>query len=241
MINLLLLVLALFVQGGELRHVTANHAMVYYSSRTTASTAENYLSVVDQLCSDNSKKFKIESTGWFKVRLCAGPYEFSNLTGLDSVFSPIWRDGYLYVIAHGDLADPAYRAALEAGVIHGILECLRPNGAPQWLIYSAAVYESSEFKDCTAPPVVNVSYFSDLEEKIQSASTPAELTDLCFYLGTTGKFFDLKFGVGSMLMLVQEFQRETNFNEASNKLFHVGREQLENDWREFLASEAGAK
>ena len=76
---------------------------------------------------------------------------------------------------------------------------------------------------------------------IQSATTLSELSDLCFYLGATGEFFDSKFGAGSMVRLVGEFHRETNFADAVEKLFQVDRGQLESDWRDFILKESNSK
>lgn len=241
MINLLLLFAILSVQEGSVGFVSGDHVTVYYPSTADGSIARSYLSILEQMYASDSDMFKIGTSEKLRVRLCRDSYQFSDLTASDSIFSPLWKEGTLYVIIHAGLSDPTYRSALEAGVIHGILSRIHPNGAPLWLIYSAAVYESGAYKDCTAPPIANVQYFADLDEKIQSASTPSELTDLCFYLGNTGKFFDLTFGVGSLLNLVQEFQHETAFNVAVKKLFHVERAQLESDWREFLGREAEGK
>ncbi len=241
MINLLLFFAILFVQDGSAGYVSGDHVTVYYPTTTDKSVVNNYLSVFEQMYTDDSDMFKIGEGVRLKVRLCRDSYQFSDLTGADSIFSPLWKEGTLYVISHAELSDPKYRSTLEAGVIRGILSRIRSNGTPRWLIYSIATYESGEYEDCTAPPVSNVQYFADLDEKIQSASTLSELTDLCFYLGSTGKFFDITFGVGALANLVQEFQHETTFNAAVEKLFHIGRAQLENDWREFLAKRSTEK
>jgi hypothetical protein len=238
MINLFLLFVAL---QSPVRHVSGTNTTVYYSANMDTSIAKSYLSVIDQMCLDDTARFKISFEEELKVRLCHDPYEFSNLTGLDSIFSPVWKDGTLYIAGQGDMDDSSYRSILEAGVIRALLDRFRQNGAPWWLVNSAAVYESGEYRNCTSPSIENVDYFSDLDEKIQTASSPAELTDLCFYLGMTGKFFDFNFGPGSLLELVREFQHETNFNEAVKTLFHVGRGQLESDWHDFIVTETEAK
>ncbi|MFZ1082776.1 MAG: hypothetical protein WAO19_12735 [Candidatus Kryptoniota bacterium] len=238
MLNLFLLFIAL---QSPLRHISGINATVYYSASMNTSIAKSYLPVIDQMCLDDTARFKIGFEDGLKVRLCQDAYEFSNLTGMDSIFSPLWKDGTLYIAGQGDLDDSSYRSILEAGVIRALLNRLHQNGAPWWLVNAAAAYESGEYKNCFSPSIENVDYFSDLDEKIQTASSPAELNDLCFYLGATGKFFELNFGAGSFLELVREFQRETNINEAVKALFHVERGQLESDWHNFIAKEAETK
>jgi hypothetical protein len=170
------------------------------------------------------------------VRLCHDKYDFSELTGADSLFSPLWKDRTLYIIAIDDIDQPGYRTKLETGVIQGVLDGMRYNGAPAWLVYSVAVYESGEYKGLTPPPFENVKYFSDLEEKMQSASSATDLSDLLFYLGNTGKFLDMKFGVGSLMRLMHEFNRETSLDAAVNDAFHISVSELERDWHQYLLS-----
>jgi hypothetical protein len=238
MINSLLVFAALQL---PLYHVSTANVTVYYPTNMGESIAKNYLSAIDQIYLADTTKFKISSEMELRVRLCSYAYEFFDLTGSDSIFSPLWKDGTLYVLNRGDLNDPDYRSALEAGAIRALLSKLRQNGAPWWLINSAAVYESGENKNCMSPPIENVEYFADLDERIQNASSSTELSSLCFYLGETGKFFDLRFGVGALLQLVREFQHETNIGDAVKKLFNVDRAQLESDWRDFLKKEAESK
>ena len=215
-------------------NVTGTNATVYYPSSVDESTARIYLEVINRMYLDDTTRFRISLKEELKVRLCHDVYEFSNLTGADSVFSPLWKDGTLYALIQGDLSDSSYRSVLEAGVVRSLLSQLHQNGAPWWLINSAAAYESGEYKSCTSPGIINVAHFSDLDEKIQTASTSTELADLCFYLGMTGRFFDLRFGSGSMMQLVHEFQHETNVSEAVKAVFHVDLTKVENDWQDFL-------
>ena len=235
MINLLLLLTVLQM---PLRHVSSTHVAVTYSQDVMSSAAKDYLSVLDRMYVNDSGRFQIGAEGKLRVRLCGDVYQFSDLTGLDSVFSPAWKDGTLYVIVRKDLADPSYRSKLEFGVIREILNQTHSNGAPWWLIYAAAFYESEEYKECTAPPFVSVRYFADLDERIQGVSSLTDLNELCFYLGNTGKFFDLKFGVGALVRLLQEFQHETTLNAAVKKLFHIDHAQLEQSWHDFLLNAA---
>jgi len=238
MINLLLLLTALQL---PMSHISSAIVTVYYPTNMDDSVAKSYFYVINQLLVDDTTKFKIGDEKELKIRLCRDAYEFSDLTGFDSVFSPLWKDGTLYILGRGDLNDPDYRSILEAGVIRALLSKLRQNGAPWWLINSAAVYESGEYKNCLSPPIENVEYFADLDERIQSASSQTELSNLCFYLGETGKFFDLRFGVGALLQLVQEFRQETDLGGAVKKLFNVDRADLESDWRDFLKKEANSR
>lgn len=202
MINLLLLFAVL---QSPLHHVSGANVTIYYPVNINASTAGSYLSAIERMCLDERGKFKIRSGGKLKVRLCRDAYEFLNLTGVDSLFSPVWKindptkeNGVLYIAVQGDLSDSSYRSILEAGVIRALLDRLLQNGAPRWLVNSAAVYESGEYKSCTSPSIEYIDYFSDLNEKIQTAASPTELTDLCFYFGSTGRFFDLRFGAGAL-------------------------------------------
>lgn len=229
------LLLLLFMFQMPVHYVSDSHLVVYHPPNVGVSTARAYLSVLSRIYSEESEKFGMEARGKLRVRLCRDAYDFSDLTGVDSTASPLWKDGELYIIARTKPGDSAFRPALTAGVIHGILRHLRANGAPRWLIYSAAVYESGEYKECTAPPIESVRYFSDLDEKIQEVFSGGNSADLCFYLGNTGKFFDLKFGVGSFRKLVREFRKETSFDAAVQRLFHVERGKLESDWRDFMA------
>ncbi|MCL5035107.1 MAG: hypothetical protein M1395_08410 [Bacteroidetes bacterium] len=229
----LFLLFALFQM--PVHYVSDAHLVVYHPASIDTTTAHDYLTLLSGMYSADADKFGLETVGRLGVRLCRSAYDFSNLTGADSSLSPLWRNKELYVIARGSPDDPEFRAALEAGILHGILDQLRINGAPRWLIYAAAVYESGEYEEYTAPPVESVKYFSDLDEKIQEANTPDNLADLYFYLGNTGKFFDLKFGVGAFVKLVKEFRRETSFDAAVKNLFHMTGSQVEREWREFLA------
>lgn len=238
MINLLLLFAALQM---PVRHVSSTNVTVYYLANMDDNVAKKYLSTIDRLYLDNTSKFKVNSNQELKVRLCRKAYEFSDLTGADSIFSPLWKNGTLYVLNQGEPGDPNYRCVLEAGVIRALLDRFRQNGAPLWLINSVAIYESGEYENCSSPPVENVDYFNDLNEKIQGATSPTDISNLCSYLGATGKFFDLRFGAGSAIKLVQEFQHETSFDEAITKLFRMDRNQLESEWRDFLVKEANSK
>ncbi len=223
------------------RHVSSANITVYYLANVDDNIAKKYLSAIDQIYAGDTSKFKINFNKELKVRLCRKAYEFSDLTGADSIFSPLWKGGTLYILNQGDPDDSIYRCVLEAGVMRALLDRLRQNGAPLWLINSVAIYESGEYENCPSPPVENVDYFNDLNEKIQGASSPDEISNLCFYLGATGKFFDLRFGVGASIRLLQEFQREMNFDDAIEKLFHVDRNQLESEWHDFLLKEANSK
>ncbi len=245
MINLLLLFVAFQLPS---RHVSSADVTVYYPTNMDMAVAESYLSAIQQIYLDDTTKFKISREKELRVRLCRDALEFVSLTGTSSAFSPLWKvegselgNGTLYIINQGDPDDEAYKSALEAEVIRALLDRLRENGAPWWVLYSAAVYESGKYKYCVSPPVANVAYFSDLEERIQNSRSRTELNDLCFYLGATGEFFDSKFGAGALLQLVQEFQHETNFDAAIEELFQVKREELESDWHDFLVAETGGK
>lgn len=231
------LLLLLFMFQVPVHYVSDANVIVYHPLNVRVSTARAYLSVLSKIYSDESEKLEVEARGKLRVRLCRNAYDFSDVTGMDSTLSPLWMNDKLYVIASRNLDDPGFRSALTAGVIHGMLEHIRSNGAPRWLIYAAAVYESGEYKECTAPPIESVRYFSDLNEKIQEISSGGSNADLCFCLGNTGKFFDIKFGAGSFLKLVREFRRETDFDAAVLKLFHVNRERLEREWRDFITEQ----
>jgi hypothetical protein len=245
MINLLLLFVAFQL---TLHHVSSADVTVYYPANTNTVVAQSYLSAIEQMYLDDTTRFKISREKELRVRLCRDALEFSSLTGMNSFFSPLWKvegsengNGTLYIMSQGDLDDEGYKAALEAEVIRALLDRLRQNGAPWWLLNSAAIYESGNYKNCVSPPAANVTYFSDLEERIQSPRSRTELNDLCFYLGATGKFFDSKFGAGTLLQLVQEFRYETNFDDAVEKLLQVKREELESDWHDFLVAETEGK
>jgi len=238
MINLILVFVVLQL---PVHHVSGTHATIYYPENVSGSVAQSYLSLIDQVYGDATGKLEVAREGGLKVRLCHDRYDFSDLTGRDSIFSPLWNDGTLYILCSQVPGDSAYRQAVEAGVMLGLLSDLRENGAPWWLINSAAIYESGEYNSCSSAPGEAVEYFSDLNEKIESVSSAAEMSNLCFCLGTTGKFFDSRFGVGSLVKLLQEFKDETSFDDAVKNLFHIDREQLEVDWREFLSNEANLK
>lgn len=238
MINLFVIFVALQM---PVRHVASSTATIYYSRDIAATVASTYLSVIEQIYVDDTTKFKIGLAGGLKVRLCGSAYEFSDLTGRDSIFSPLCKDGFLYILCQSDPNDTEYQPVLEDGVIRAMLDRLHGHGAPWWLIRSASVYISGLYRDCSPPGGVDISRFSDLEEMIQSASKGSELSDLCFYLGATGKFFDVKFGAGSVERLLREFQHETNFTDAVGKLFHVNGEQVESEWRDFVTNEANSK
>lgn len=195
MLNLFLVLAALQM---PVHYVSGASAIVYFPPNVQESTANGYLSAINQMYAGDTTRFKISRDEPIKVRLCHDAYEFADLTGKDSIFSPLWKNETLYILIQNDLNDSGYRSALESGVIRVLLDQLHQNGAPWWLISAAAAYESGEYKSCFPPPVIYVTHFADLEEKIQSASTPVNLSDLCFYLGMTGKFFDMRFGAGSL-------------------------------------------
>ncbi len=238
MIDLLLLLLALQT---PIRQVSNANIVVHYPSTMDESAAKDYLSGISQIFYADTSKFKMKPEGELAIRLCTDKYEFSDLTGLDSIFSPLWKDGTLFILNRGDPSDTSFRRLLEAGVIRAMLDPLRQNGAPLWLINSAASYISGRYTDCPSPVIENVEYFADLDEKIVTVSSSTELCNLSFYLGTTGKFFDNRFGDGALLKLIQEFQHETSLDEAIENVFHSERSQLERDWRDYLASEVNSK
>ncbi len=231
----LLMIFALFQT--PVHYVSDAHVIVYHAGNISNTTARTYLTLLSKMYSTETGKFGVRSDVRLRVRLCGDSYEFSDLTGKDSSFSPLWKNNELYIIQRENSESPDYSAALEAGVIRAILERFHLNGAPLWLIGAAAAYESGEFKECTAPPIESVRYFSDLDEKILAASSDDDLADLCFYLGNTGKFFDMKFGVGSFVKLVREFGKATTFNVAATKLFHISAHHLESEWRDFLSKQ----
>ena len=218
------------------RAVSSSHVTVFRPIDVDGGVAKGYLSLLEQIYETYSNRLQFGRDGRIMVRLCHDKYDFSELTGADSIFSPLWKDRTLYVIALDDIAETGYRTRLETGVIQGVLSGMRYNGAPAWLVYSIAVYESGEYKGLTPPPFENVRYFSDLEEKMQSASTATDLSDLIFYLGNTGKFLDTKFGVGSLMRLMHEFDRFTSLNAAVNDAFHISVSELERDWHQYLQS-----
>ncbi len=236
MINLLLLLTLLQT---PVRSVSSSHVTVYRPLNVDGSIAKSYMSVLEQMYVTYSNRLQIGRNGRLKVRLCHDKYDFSGLTGADSIFSPLWKDGTLYIIAKDDISSPGYDKKLATGVIRGVLEPIRYNGAPQWLVYSVAVYESGEYKGLTPPPTENVMYFTDLEERMQSASSLTDLSDLLYYLGNTGRFLDMKFGVGSLMRLLHEFYQVTSFEGAVQSAFNVGVPQLERDWHQFLLNAAG--
>ncbi len=232
MINLLLLFA--FLQM-PVRSVSEGNITVYRPIDVDASVTQEYLSTIQEIFKSFTMKLEFGQDERLVVRLCDNKYDFLELTGKDSVFAPLWKAGRLYVIAGSDTGSPEYRTKLETGVIMGILSRMRYNGAPGWLVYSIAVYESGEYKGLTPPPFGNVRYFSDLEEKIQSASSETEFSDLLFYLGNTGKFLDTKFGPGSVGKLVHEFRHVTRFDDAVRKTFHVSASTLEVDWHRYFS------
>ena len=235
MINLLLLFTVL---QAPVRSVSSSHVTVVHPLNVDAAIAKSYLSVLEQMYVSYSSQLQVGRNGRLRVRLCHDKYAFSGLTRTDSMFSPLWKDGTLYIIARDDISDPGYQAKLATGVVQGVLKQVNYNGAPAWLVYSVAVYESGLYKGLTPPPVETVKYFSDLEERMQSVSSPTDLSDLIFYLGNTGKFLDTKFGVGSLMRLLHEFDRETSFEEAVSRAFNISVSELERDWHVYLQNAA---
>ncbi len=232
MINLFLIFA--FLQM-PVKAISLNHVTVYRSEDVSAAVAREYLSTLQGMYRTYSTRLEFGREGRLIVRLCHNRYEFAELTGKDSLFSPLWQEGKLYIIARDDIDGSSYRTKLETGVIQGVLNGMHENGAPDWLVYSIAVYESGEYKGLTPPPFGNVKYFSDLEEKMQSASSETSLSDLIFYLGNTGRFLDMKFGVGSLMRLIHEFDHSTSFDQAVMSAFHISASTLEHDWRRYLA------
>jgi hypothetical protein len=235
------LIFLLFALQMPLHHMSNGCITLYYPAVISDSTASTYFSLIRELYVDDTAKFGIDCDGELRVRLCRDAFEFSDLTRRDSAFSPLWKDRTLYVLVQESVDDITYKSELNAGVIRALLDKIHVNGAPWWLINSVAMYESGEYTNCPSPVIANVDYFSDLEEKIQMASSPEEMSNLCFYLGETGKFFELRFGVGSLMRLIDAFKRPGDFNDVIKMLFHVNRGQLENDWRDFLIKEIESK
>lgn len=248
MINLFLLFAFLFtpvqmmpasLQQMPVRSMSSAHVTVYRPVNIEASIANQYLWTLEKMYGDYSSRLGLGREGRLRARLCRDRYDFADLTGADSVFSPLWQDGTLYVIAEDDIDVPGYKQELEAGVIRGVLEGIHRNGAPTWLVYSTAVYESGEYEGIAPPPIENVRYFSDLEERMQSATSATDLSELLFYLGNTGRFLDMKFGVGSLKRLLIEFNRPTDFSQAVRNAFHVSVPQLEREWYLYLSGLVG--
>ncbi len=233
MINLLLLFA--FLQM-PVRSISSDHVRIYFPSNIDTSVANRYLSALEKMYVTYSSRLGIGEDGILKARLCHDGYDFSGLTSDDSVFSPLWKEGTLYAIAGSDVDNPSYGARLGTCVIRGILNRISHRGAPGWFVYSVAVYESGEYEGLTPPPMVGVKYFSDLEEKMQSVSSGSELSDLLFYLGSTGKYIDLKFGAGSVVKLLHEFDHTTSFKAAVGNSLHVTIPELETGWYRYLLS-----
>ncbi len=231
---LLILAPVLPAQASAADYVSGNHVTVYFAFGLSRSVVRSYLAALDSMCAADINSLKTQMDGKLKARLCRDAYDFEDVTGDDSIFSPLWKDGVLYIKIGGDFSDRDFLSSLDAGVIEAMLDRLRSNGAPRWLIYSAAVFESRQYKGCTPPPIESVSYFQDLDEKIQSASSSTELSDLCFYLGSTGKFFDVEFGPGSLVRLLHEFERFNTIGRAVEGAFHQNYERVERDWHDFL-------
>jgi hypothetical protein len=236
MINLLLLLTLL---QAPVRSVSSSHVTVYRPLNVDAAIARGYLSALEQLYVTYSNRLEIGRNGKLRVRLCRDRYDFASLTGADSGSSPLWKEGTLYIIARDDINDPGYNTRLAVGVIRGVLNSIAYNGAPPWLVYAVAVYESGQYKGLTPPPVETVKYFSDLEERMQSASSPTDVSDLIFYLGNTGKYLDTKFGVGSLMRLLHQFDHVTSFADAVSGAYHIDLQELEQDWHEYLVNVAG--
>ncbi len=215
--------------------MSSAHVTVYSPVNVDTSVANGYLWELERLYSQYSSVLELGRGGRLRVRLCSDRYDFSRLTGVKAMFSPLWEDGTLYVIALDDMNEPGYRTRLATGVIRGVLDEIHQNGAPAWLVYATAVYESGEYKGLTSPPVENVRYFSDLEEKMQSVRSETDYSDLLFYLGNTGKFLDMKFGAGSLTRLLHEFDSTTSFADAVRDAFHIGVPELEHDWRAYIS------
>lgn len=232
MINLLLVLAFLQV---PVKLASNGNITIYRPIDVDASVTKEYLSTLEEMFKTYSTKLDFGKEGRLIVRLCDNRYDFSDLTGKDSLFAPLWKGGRLYVIAGGDLDSQGYKTRLETGVIQGVLNGMHYNGAPDWLVYSIAVYESGEYEAASPPPFENVRYFADLEEKIQSASSGTELSDLLFYLGNTGKFLETKFGAGALKNLIHEFRRATSFDAAVRGAFHTNASTLETDWHRYLS------
>ena len=218
------------------RTMSTAHVTVYSSVNVDTSIASGYLWQFERLYSHYSSLLELGQGERLRVRLCHDRYDFARLTGTGSFDSPLWKDGTLYVIALDDTDTPGYLTKLAAGTILGVLDGIRRNGAPAWLVYATAAYESGEYEGLTAPPFGNVRYFSDLEEKMQSAATATDISDLDFYLGITGKFLDTKFGAGSLSRLLHEFNHPMSFSEAVTAAFHIGVPELEGEWRAYISN-----
>ena len=245
MINLMLLLAFIYPMGiagtgyfGQppLRVMSAANVTVYSPTNVDTSIANGYLWEFERLYSHYDSLLAVGHGNRLRIRLCHDKYDFAQLTGVNSIFSPFWKDGTLYVIALDDINTPGYLTKLATGAILGLLDSVRRNGAPAWLVYSTAVYESGEYEGLTPPPFENVRYFSDLEEKIQSAVSATNLSDLLFYLGNTGKFFDMKLGVGSLSRLLHEFSHPIGLSNAVAAAFHIGVPELEREWRSYISN-----
>ena len=245
MTNLMLLLAFIYPMGSAgsgypgqapVRTMSSAHVTVYDPVDVDTSIASGYLWEFERLYSHYSSLLELGQGERIRVRLCHDKYDFARLTGAGSINSPLWKDATLYVIAVDDIDAPGYITKLATGTILGVLDGIRRNGAPSWLVYSAAVYESGEYEGLTPPPFENVRYFSDLEEKMQSAVSATDLSDLLFYLGNTGKFIDTKFGAGSFSRLLHEFNSPTSFSGAVKAAFHIGVPELEREWRGYISN-----
>jgi len=220
-------------------YLSGKHVTVYYTPKTGISTARNYLSLIDKMYNDESVKLGIGAGGRLRARICSDVYEYSNYTQVDTFLAPLFKDGVLYIIKKSSTSDPVYRRRLETAVVQGILARIRYNGAPWWLVYSAAVYESGQYKDLTPPTVESVRYFADLDERIQDVSTASELSDLNYYLGATGRFFDAQYGQGSLIKLIRQFTHRTTINDAVSRMFHDNLDHVETTWHDYISGTAG--
>ena len=236
MINLFLILA--FLQSPA-HAISSSHVTLYRPANVSASVAEGYLAVLEQLYSSYSTNLQIGTQGKIRVRLCRDKYDFADLTNADSIYSPMWKDGTLFIIARDDISEEGYRSKLAAGVVTGMLSSIRENGAPAWLIAAAAVYESGEYKGVDPPLLGTVKYFSDLEEKMESAQSEEDMSDLLYYLGNTGKFLDGE--PGSLMKLLHEFDHFIPLDDAVRNVFHVTLSRLEGEWHEYLENLPGRR
>jgi len=218
----------------SVQRIESQNVRLYYSKPITRENAQECVNLIQRVFDACVKQIQFGEDQRIDVRLCRDYLQFSHLSGFDSVFAPIVVNGVLYVVCPDNTANGPDIEKLSRSVLLQLLMPLHSHGAPWWLIYSAAVYESGELQSLSAVPLTSVNYLNDLEERLQNISSESNYEETLYYLGITGKFLEVRFGTGSLVKLLHEFTVPNTIDSAIRRVLHVDKHQLENEWREYL-------
>jgi len=129
-----------------------------------------------------------------------------------------------------------FEKSLTFELSRALLEQTSGFGCPPWLREAGAVYLSGLMTDLRPPTGGKPGSFTDLDQDLQTYTTPPRRDDILYVLGETFRYFVETYGEEKSFGLFKSFDGSMSSEDVIQTAFEKGYADVEREWAAHIAS-----